>query len=74
MNNSIKTSFGNNGRQNHGLNTQLGKLGIVYKYDKWGDIGKVSDYRTVLSNPGTKNMYNSFNGSEKEQLHAFLSF
>lgn len=65
MNNSIKTSFGNNGRQNHGLNTQLGKLGIVYKYDKWGDIGKVSDSRTVLSNPGTKNMYNSFNGSEK---------
>ena len=36
MNNSMKTSFGNNGRQNHGLNTQLGKLGIVYKYDKCG--------------------------------------
>lgn len=65
MSNSIKTGFGNNGRQNHGVNTQLGKLGVVYKYDKWGDIGKVSDSKTVLSKSDAKNMYNSFNGSEK---------
>lgn len=65
MSNSIKTGFGNNGRQNHGFTTQAGKLGIMYKYDKWGDIGKVSDSKTVLSKPGTKDMYNVFNGSEK---------
>ena len=74
MSNSIKTGFGNNGRQNHGFTTQAGKLGIMYKYDKWGDIGKVSDSKTILSKPGTKDMYNVFNGSEKNNYMLSYKF
>lgn len=65
--NSVKIGLGNNGRQNYGINTQLGKLGVIYKYDKWGDIGKVSDSRTVLD-MSAKDMYNNFNGSEKNNF------
>ena len=74
MSNSIKTGFGNNGRQNHGFTTQAGKLGIMYKYDKWGDIGKVSDLKTILSKPDTKDMYNVFNGSEKNNYMLSYKF
>lgn len=74
VSNSVKVGFGNHDRQNHGLNTQVGKLGIIYKYDKWGDIGKVSDSRTALSAPGTKNMYNVFNGSEKNNYMLSYKF
>ena len=74
MSNSIKTGFGNNGRQNHGFTTQAGKLGIMYKYDKWGDIGKVSDSKTILSKPSTKDMYNVFNGSEKNNYMLSYKF
>ena len=73
MSNSVKVGFGNNGRQNHGLTTQAGKLGLVYKYDKWGDIGKVSEYKTVLQ-PSIKNMYNVFNGSEKNNYMLSYKF
>ena len=67
MSNSIKVGVGNNGRQNYALSTQTGKLGISYNYDKWGNIGKISDSRTNL-NPNDKNMYNTFNGSEKNNF------
>ena len=74
MDNTLKVGLGNNGRQNHGVTTQMGKLGLVYKYDKWGDIGKVSDSKTVLSKPGTKDMYNVFNGSEKNNYMLSYKF
>ena len=67
MSNSIKIGLGNNGRQNYSISTQAGKLGVSYNYDKWGDIGKISDSRTNL-NPNDKNMYNTFNGSEKNNF------
>ena len=67
MSNSMKVGLGNNSRQNYALSTQAGKLGISYNYDKWGDIGKISDSRTNL-NPNDKNMYNTFNGSEKNNF------
>ena len=74
MDNALKVGFGNNGRQNHGITTQVGKLGLVYKYDKWGDIGKVSDSKTVLSKPDAKDMYNVFNGSEKNNYMLSYKF
>lgn len=74
LDNAIKAGFGNNGRQNHGINSQVGKLGIVYKYDKWGDIGKVSDSKTVLSAASAKNMSNYFSGSEKNNYMLSYKF
>lgn len=70
LTNSIKAGLGNNGRQNYTLNTQAGKLGVFYGYDKWGDIGKISDSVTELNkhDSAPKNMYNTFNGSEKNNV------
>lgn len=63
--NSVKTSFGNYGQQSHALNTQIGKLGFSYSYDKIGNIDNVSDpaggrpvgnYYTI-----TRGEHNNFN-------------
>lgn len=71
--NSVKVGFGNRGRQNHSLTAQAGKLGVTYSYDKWGDVGKISDSVTSL-NPNDKDMYNVFNGSEKNNFTADYTF
>lgn len=68
LNNSLRVGLGNNGRQNHGITTQAGKLGVSYVYDKWGDIGKVSWSKTVLDKPTAEAFYNTFNGSEKNEV------
>jgi vitamin B12 transporter len=41
--NSISTSFGNYGQQNHAINMQAGKLGFSYAYDKLGQVDNISD-------------------------------
>lgn len=74
MSNSVKVGLGNNGRQNYNLNTQAGKVGVSYNYDKWGDIGKVSDSVTVLSSSKDKNMSNYFDGSEKNNFMLTYKF
>ena len=66
--NVIKAGLGNYDRQNYDLTFQADKLGVAYTYDKWGDIGKTSDYVTALSSSTDKNMSNHFNGSEKNNL------
>lgn len=62
MPNTVTVGGGNKGQQNYALTTQAGKLGFSYTYDKWGDVGKVS------SNLATPEMYNAFNGSEKNNI------
>lgn len=54
--NSIKTSFGNMGQQEHSINLQEGKLGIGYDYQKWGNVNDI--------NSNNKD----FNGSEKNNI------
>lgn len=63
--NSVKTSFGNYDQQGHAVNTQIGKLGFSYTYDKIGNIDNVSDpsggrpvgnYYTI-----TRGEHNNFN-------------
>lgn len=41
--NSIRTSFGNYGMQNHAASVQLGKLGLSYSYDKTGAVDDISN-------------------------------
>lgn len=74
MSNSVKVGLGNNGRQNYNLNTQAGKVGVSYNYDKWGDIGKISDSVSVLSSSKDKNMSNYFDGSEKNNFMLTYKF
>ncbi|WP_196606737.1 TonB-dependent receptor plug domain-containing protein [Pectinatus frisingensis] len=55
-NNSVKTSWGNMGQQEHSINIQQDKLGIGYNYQKWGHINNIA------SND------KEFNGSEKNNM------
>ncbi|TCS80563.1 TonB-dependent receptor plug domain-containing protein [Pectinatus cerevisiiphilus] len=54
--NSVKTSFGNMGQQEHHISIQQGNLGIGYDYQKWGNVDNI-----------TSNNKN-FNGSEKNNI------
>lgn len=58
--NSFSVSGGNFGQQDHNLNLQIGKLGVGYGYEKWGNTGKISSYVT-----SGKEMYNVFDGLER---------
>ena len=58
---SIKISSGNYGQQDYNMNLQLGKLGLGYSYEKWGDTGKISQ---AIDATG-KEMNNFFRGSER---------
>lgn len=69
---AVTAGGGNRGRQNYNATTQVGKLGLSYTYDKWGHIGKVSSSITEVSKPTDKEMYNVFDGSEKNDV--FLQY
>lgn len=69
---SVAAGIGNRGRQNYNATTQIGKMGLSYTYDKWGHIGKVSSSITEVSKPTDKEMYNVFDGSEKNDI--FLQY
>ena len=69
---SVTAGVGNRGRQNYNATTQVGKMGLSYTYDKWGNIGKVSSSLTEVSKPTAKEMYNVFDGSEKNDI--FLQY
>ncbi len=62
MPNTVTVGGGNQGQQNYALTMQADKLGFSYTYDKWGDVGKVSSTLAVPE------MYNVFNGSEKNNI------
>jgi len=62
MQNTVTVGGGNYGQQNYGLTVQADRFGLSYTYDKWGDIGRIS------SNLAAKEMYNVFNGSEKNNI------
>ncbi|MDF2875423.1 MAG: btuB 3 [Sporomusa sp.] len=68
MQNTVTLGGGNYGQQNYGLTVQAGKLGLSYTYDKWGDIGRIS---STLSIP---EMYNVFDGSEKNNVAFTYAF
>lgn len=69
--NSVRTAFGNYGMQSHALNTQAGKLGISYSYDKTGSVDHISDptsgrptgmyYNTIRGEHNTLNLRYDFN-------------
>jgi len=67
--NSISVAGGNFGQQDHNLNLQVGKLGIGYSYEKWGNLDKISS--TVTSG---KEMYNAFNGLERNNQSFTYNF
>ncbi len=48
--NTIQVSGGNFGQQQHSLNLQVGKVGIGYSLEKWGDLGKISTTSTQSGN------------------------
>lgn len=66
--NTVKMGLGNYGQQTYGFTTQTGNLGISYNYDKWGNTGKISSSLSDASAPGDKEMYNTFLGSEKNDV------
>lgn len=65
--NSVQTSSGNFGRQNHSITMQEGKVGISYVYDKWGEVKSNS----IKAN-GTP--YYDFLGSEKNNVNVTYQF
>ena len=60
--NSVYTGWGNQGRQNHGLSVQAGKLGVGYDYSKFGGLDHNSDYDGKYNNTGDAENQN-FNAS-----------
>ncbi|MBU2700295.1 iron complex outermembrane receptor protein [Sporomusaceae bacterium BoRhaA] len=67
--NSITVSEGNYGQQDYDLNLQMGKLGMGYNYEKWGNAGKASSYVT-----SGKEMYNIFAGLERNNYSFNYNF
>ncbi|CVK18318.1 TonB-dependent receptor plug domain-containing protein [Sporomusa sphaeroides] len=69
--NSVRTAFGNYGMQSHAFNTQAGKLGISYSYDKTGAVDNISDpsggrpegmyYNIIRGEHNTANLRYDFN-------------
>lgn len=74
MVNTVTVGGGNFGQQNYGFTVQADKLGVSYTYDKWGETGKSSSTLTEASDPTTKEMYNVFNGSEKNNVTLSYKF
>ena len=72
--NSVSTGVGNYGQQNYQASFQEGKLGVSYTYDKWGNTGKISSSITEISKPTDKEMYNEFDGSEKNDINMNYAF
>lgn len=68
--NSIKVGLGNYGQQSYALNTQAGKFGFGYNYDKWGDVNNISLYNDANG----KSKYNNTKGSEKNNFNANYRF
>lgn len=68
--NSIKVSGGNYDQQDHNLSLQLGKLGLSYGTEKWGDTGKISK---AVDSSG-KEMNNFFRGSERDNSSLTYNF
>ena len=57
--NEVHAGLGNYGQQNYGATVAADKVGVSYNYNKWGDVGIVSDL---------KGMGNHFKGSEKNDF------
>ena len=62
--NSASLGFGNYGRRNVSVTAGADKFSFAYNYDKWGNVGIISD-----STSNNKTMNNSYKGGEK---HDFL--
>ena len=62
--NSASLGFGNYGRRNVSITTGADKFSFSYNYDKWGNVGIISD-----SGPNLPIMNYSYKGGEK---HDFL--
>jgi vitamin B12 transporter len=60
--NSVYTGWGNQGRQNHGLSVQAGKLGVGYDYSKFGGLDHNSYYNGKYNDTGNAESQN-FNAS-----------
>lgn len=57
--NEVHAGLGNYGQQNYGATVAADKVGVSYNYNKWGDVGIVSDYN---------GKGNHFKGSEKNDF------
>lgn len=57
--NEVHAGLGNYGQQNYGATVAADKVGVSYNYNKWGDVGIVSD---------SNGMGNHFKGSEKNDF------
>ncbi len=73
VNNSFTTSAGTNGKQNHSLNLQTGKLAFSTSFSKLGDADKITD------SPGSSMMgvpanWSNFIGGEKRSLTTTYRF
>lgn len=67
--NEIQAGFGNFARQDYKVSTSVGNLSVAYNYNKWGDTGFVSAYKTSMGKvPVT--MMQRFKGYEKNDFLA----
>lgn len=57
--NEVHAGLGNYGQQNYGTTVAADKVSVSYNYNKWGDVGIVSDYN---------GKGNHFKGSEKNDF------
>lgn len=63
FNNEVSVGLGNYGQQDYRVSTNAGNFSFAYHYNKWGNVGSVSD---SVSNGRT--MHNHFKGLEKNDF------
>lgn len=69
MPNEVQAGLGNFARQDYKVSTSVGNLSVAYNYNKWGDTGLISAYRTSIGKSPVV-MMQRFKGYEKNDFLA----
>lgn len=74
--NEVKVGLGDKSKQDYSVSAHAGKASIAYHYNKWGNMGLISNYETVLNTKSSTpaHMKQNYLGSEKNDLMLSYKF